>query len=94
MQGGEVCQGWHRRQGGRGPASMLSQFSVLPIRGQLETCADPEGSWQAQGCLLHCLGLSACPSVNHVTLFALDTLYTAVQSTGEIKASEMVYDTT
>lgn len=36
----------------------------------------------------------AVPSANLVALFTLDTLYTAVQSTGEIKTSEMVYDTT
>ncbi|XP_017592538.1 PREDICTED: AP-1 complex subunit sigma-3 isoform X1 [Corvus brachyrhynchos] len=32
------------------------------------------------------------PGVNHVALFTLDTLYTAVQSAGEVKASEMVHD--
>lgn len=34
------------------------------------------------------------PGVNHVALFTLDTLHTAVQSAGEIKAAEMVYDAT
>jgi len=34
------------------------------------------------------------PHVNQVALFTLDTLYTALQSAGEIKASEMVYDAT
>lgn len=34
------------------------------------------------------------PGINRVALFTLDTLYTAVQSAGEIKASEMVYDAT
>lgn len=55
------------------------------------------GVWPGLGFLVPGRGMlfsGLGPGVNHVALFTLDTLYTAVQSAGEVKASEMVHDAT
>lgn len=95
-RGGESGRGEKQERGGMSaPTLSLPQTSLTPrpnVTPGLEMPSRRSRGFLAPGTGMLFFGRG--PGVNHVALFTLDTLYTAVQSAGEIKASEMVYDAT
>lgn len=95
-QGGESCRGKKQERGGISPPTLnLPQTSLMPrpnFTSGLEVPSLRSHTFLALG---GGMLFSGCgPGINYVALFTLDTLYTALQPAGEIKASEMVYDAT
>ena len=94
-KGGAEGRGPTGRGGISAPMLSLPQTSLTPNPHISPGLQMP--SWRSHGFPVSGTGMLSSgrgPHVNQVALFTLDTLYTALQSAGEIKASEMVYDAT
>lgn len=92
-QGGESCLGKKQEREGIFPMPSLPR----PHWHHVQPSCQVWRCWPGLGFLVPGRGMpfpGRGPGVNHVALFTLDTLYTAVQSAGEVKASEMVHDAT
>lgn len=89
-RGGESCLGKKQERGGIFPMVSLPQTFLTPVQPSWPVWRCVARAGISRGMLFPGRG----PGVNHVALFTLDTLYTAVQSAGEVKASEMVHDAT